>query len=89
MINRKLFDEINAELSIELKKLCGNIRENISKIIKSSIPKQLRLYTKAFTETWISFYAGVYLYETLYNNGLIVVLEDDDITPVACWIYEK
>ena len=86
--SRKLFDEINMELSSELKKLCGNIRENISKIVKSSIPKQLRPYTKAFTETWISFYAGVYFYETLYNNELIVVPQDDDLTPVACWIYE-
>jgi RNA polymerase sigma factor (sigma-70 family) len=87
--SRKLFNEINNVLSAELKKLCGEIRENIFRIVKATIPEQLRPYTKGYTETWIAFYAGVYLLEALYNKGFIMVPEKDDLTPIACWIYEK
>ena len=87
--SRKLFETINTELSANLKRLCGEIRDNISRIAKTTIPDQLKSYTNGYTETWIYFYAGVYLHEALYNNGLISIPEKDDLTPVACWIYEK
>jgi hypothetical protein len=84
-----LFETINTEHSAEFKKLCGVIRENISRIVKATIPEQLKTYTKIYTETWISFYAGVYLSEVLYSKGFISIPEKDNLTPVACWIYEK
>ncbi len=87
--SRKLFDEINEYLSDVLKSLCETIRENISRIVKTTIPDQLRAYTKGYTETWISFYAGVCLFESLYNTGMITIPEKNDMTPVACWIYEN
>ncbi len=87
--SRQLFGEINEKLSGVLKSLCGPVRENISRIVKATIPEQLRSFSKGYTETWISFFAGVYLLEALYNHGMITIPEKDDVTPVACWIYEK
>jgi hypothetical protein len=87
--SRKLFEEINTGLQTELEELCGEIRENITRIVKGTIPEQLRPFIKGYTETWIAFYAGVYLHEALYNKGFIAVPEKDDLTPVACWIEEK
>jgi RNA polymerase sigma-70 factor (ECF subfamily) len=87
--SRSLFQAINAELSATLNRLCVEIRENIARIVRSTIPEQLKNYVKGYTETWISFYAGVYLKEALYNKGFITLPEKDDLTPLACWIYEK
>lgn len=85
----KLFEEINAGLTEKLHSLCGEIRENISRIVKTTIPEQLRPYAKGYSETWISFYAGVYLREALYNSGFIAIPENDSPVPVACEIDEK
>lgn len=87
--SRKLFESINAELMTVLRPLCEEIRENIFRIVKTTIPEQLRQYAKGYTETWISFYSGVYLHEALYNKGFITIPEKNDKTPIACYIYEK
>jgi hypothetical protein len=87
--SRDLFSKINAELSEQLSPLCREIRENIGRIVKSTVAPQLKKYAKGFTETWISFYSGVYFYEALYNKGFISIPERDDKTPVACYIYEN
>lgn len=87
--SRKLFKTINAEILTVLAPLCKEIRKNIYRIVKTTIPEQLLQYEKGYTETWISFYSGVYLHEALYNNGFITIPEKNDRTPVACYIYEK
>lgn len=87
--SRKLFEEINAGLTEKLHSLCSEIRENICRIVKATIPEQLRPYAKGYAETWISFYAGVYLSEALYKSGFITIPENDSPIPVACEIYEK
>jgi RNA polymerase sigma factor (sigma-70 family) len=87
--SRELFNEINEHLSDVLKNMCQTIRQNITRIIKATLPHQLHAYIKGYTETWISFYAGVYLFESLCNDGMITVPEKNDITPVACWLYEN
>ena len=86
---RKLFNKINSELAGVLVHLCNEIRENIGRVVKSTIPPQLKDYTKGYTETWIMFYSGVYFMEALYNKGFISIPEPDDKTPVACYIYEN
>lgn len=85
---RKLFDEINTELTTSLSPLCKEIRENIGRIVKTTIPPQLKKYAKGYTEVWIMALSGVYFYEALYNNGFIKIPEKSDKTPVACYIYE-
>jgi RNA polymerase sigma-70 factor (ECF subfamily) len=86
---RKLFEEINADLTQKLAPLCVEIRENIGRIVKSTIPPQLKDYAKGYTETWISFYSGVYFFEALYNKGFITIPEKGDKSPVACHIHEN
>lgn len=87
--SRRLFASINAELTAALQKLCGPIRENIARIVRATLPEQLRDYTNGYTETWIGFYAGVYLREALYDSGFLTIPQKDDLTPLACWISEK
>ncbi|HOP10193.1 MAG TPA: sigma-70 family RNA polymerase sigma factor [Oscillospiraceae bacterium] len=87
--SRELFHRINVELSSELKKLCGDIRANISRIVSATLPEQLKAYENGYTETWIAFYAGIYFNETLYQRGFIQIPERNDLTPIACLIYEK
>lgn len=87
--SRKLFEEISSELLKELKPLCKNVRENISRIVSNTLPEQLAAYTNGFAETWISFYSGVYLYEALYDKGFLQIPEKDNDIPVACWITER
>ncbi|MDR0288036.1 MAG: sigma-70 family RNA polymerase sigma factor [Clostridiales bacterium] len=85
---RKLFDKINADLEKKLSPLCKVIRENMCKIVKSTIPPQLKNYTKGYVETLLRFYSDLYFYEALYNKDFINIPEKGDKTPVACWIYE-
>ncbi|MHB1357231.1 MAG: sigma-70 family RNA polymerase sigma factor [Anaerolineae bacterium] len=87
--SRHLFTAINVELSTKLSPLCKEIRGNIARLIKTTIPEQLHPYTKGYTQTWILFYAGICLREALYNNGFLTVPAVGDSTPVACWVYEK
>lgn len=87
--SRELFEKINGELLPKLKPLCCEVRENVTRIVRSSLPEQLKAYTKAFTETWLSFYAGIYLSEAMYNKGFLLIPEKDNDLPVACWINEK
>lgn len=86
--SRKLFVEINNELSEILHPLCIEVANNIRRIVKATIPEQLNNYIDGFTSTWINFYSGVYFHETLYNKGFLTVPEKDDNTPIACYIYE-
>jgi hypothetical protein len=69
--------------------LCGEIRENITRIVKSTIPEQLHPYANGYTETWIKFYSGAYLHEALYNKDFIKIPENDENAPIASYIYEK
>jgi len=87
--SRKLFEQINSELIKELRSLCQPIRENIARIVKTTIPEQLHGYVKGFTETWINFYAGMYFLEMLYKEGMLVIPEADDLTPVTYTIEQK
>jgi len=84
--SRALFDKINAELSPKLSLLCEPIRANIHSIVTATIPPQLKGYARGFAETWISFYAGVYLTDALYNHGFLAI---PTVNPVACRIDEK
>jgi len=86
---RKLFKEINAELTVKLTSSCKEIRENIGRIVKSTIPPQLKNYTKGYTEIWIMAFSGLCLYEGLYNKGFLTIPAQDDKTPIACWIHEN
>ena len=86
---RKLFDELNTDLAVVLSPLCKEIRENIYRITKATIPPQLKGYTKGFAETWIMLYSGVYFFGALYNKGFITIPEQGDKSPVACYIYEN
>lgn len=86
--SRALLAKINAELSERLRPLCGEIRENVSRIVKATLPEQLGAYTEGFTETWLSLYAGTSLLEALYRRGFLQIPEKDDPTPLACRIDE-
>ena len=86
---RRLFDRINGGLAEKLAPLCKEIRKNISRIVKSTIPPQLKNYAKGYTETWIMFYSGVYFYEALHSKGFISVPEKGDKIPVVCYIHEN
>lgn len=84
--SKSLFEKINAELELVLIPLCKEIHENISKIVASTIPPQLKQYAHGYTAYEISFYAGIYFREALYNKGFMTIPEDSDKTPVSCWI---
>jgi len=86
--SKKLFEKINGELASVLKPLCKEIYENVSKIVASTIPPQLKEYIHAYTATEIGFYANSYFIEALFNKGFVTLLEDDDKTPVSCWLEE-
>lgn len=86
--SRKVFDEINAKLKSMLQPHCKETANGMRRIVKSTIPEQLKEYADGFAFTWISFYSGVYFYEALYNNGFLTIPEKGDNTPVACYIYE-
>lgn len=86
--SRKLFEDINADLKKVLQLHCKKTAANMQRIVKATIPEQLKEYVDGFASTWISFYSGVYFYEALYNKGFLKIPEKDDNTPVACYIYE-
>lgn len=84
--SKELFKKINAELETVLSPLCKEIYENISKIVASTIPPQLKQYIHGYTSFEIQFYAGIYFMEALLNKGFVTIPEDTDKTPVSCWI---
>ena len=86
--SKELFGKINSELEIVLAPLCKEIYENISRIVASTIPPQLKKYTHGYTSFEIQHYAGIYFREELYNKGFLTIPEDSDKTPVSCWIDE-
>jgi len=86
--SRELFNKINAELEPVLAPLCKEIYENISRIVSSTIPPQLKEYIHGYTSFEIQHYAGIYFRESLYNKGFLTIPENDDRTPVSCWIDE-
>ncbi|MBQ8287162.1 MAG: sigma-70 family RNA polymerase sigma factor [Clostridia bacterium] len=87
--SRAVMEEVNRTLREALQEMCKPIREGIHRIVKATIPPQLTEYARGFAETWISFYAGVYLKEALYNAGFLSIPEAGDVTPVACRIDVK
>ena len=84
--SKKLFEKINSELNPVLAPLCKEIYESVSKIVTLTIPPQLKKYIHAYTATEVGFYAGSSFMEALYNKSFVTPLEDDDKTPVSCWI---
>ena len=86
---RSLFDKINAALQESLSPLCNEIRENINRIVKATLPPQLKKFAKGYRETWLMALSGVLFYEALYEKGFLTIPAEDDCTPIACWIYEK
>jgi RNA polymerase sigma factor (sigma-70 family) len=82
--SRELFNKINGEFSI-LNQLCKEIYENISRIVSSTIPPQLKQYTHGYTITEIRFYSSIFFHEVLYSKGFLTIPEDSDKTPVSCW----
>ena len=87
--SRKIAVDIDAALKEKFGMLCADIRNNITRIVSKAIPPQLRSYAKGYTETWISFYAGIYLLEALYDRGFILLPEANNPIPLACEIVEK
>ena len=87
--SRALFDAIRAELHPALNRQSEAVGRNIEDIVNATIPEQLKLYARGYTQTWIDFYAGVYLYEALHQQGFLTLPEDGDLMPLACWIDEK
>ena len=85
---KKLMANINAELTQTLAPLCSILQENIARIVKTTLPEQLRLYTTTYTNTWLSAFANALFMEALYNRGFITLPEAGDLTPVACYIDE-
>ena len=86
--SKKLFEKINAELNSVLTPLCKEIYDSVSKIVASTIPPQLKQYIHAYTATEVGFYANSYFIEALCGKSFVVLLEDDDKTPVSCWLEE-
>ena len=86
--SKELFKKMNSELEIVLAPLCKEIYENISRIVASTIPPQLKQYIHGYTSFGIQHYAGIYFREALYNKGFLTIPEDSDKTPVSCWIDE-
>ncbi|MCL2774266.1 MAG: sigma-70 family RNA polymerase sigma factor [Oscillospiraceae bacterium] len=86
--SKELFNKINSELEVVLAPLCKEIYENISRIVASTIPPQLKQHTHGYTSFEIQHYAGIFFREALYNKGFVTIPEDSDKTPVSCWIDE-
>jgi hypothetical protein len=86
--SKKLFEKINAELAPVLVPLCKEIYDNVSKIVTSTIPPQLKEYIHAYTAKEVGFYANTFFIEALYGKGFFTLLEDSDKTPVSCWLEE-
>lgn len=79
-----LFAEINQELGKILSPLCMELHANVCRIVKATIPPQLKEFAEGYTQTWVEFYAYICFCEALYGKGFIVVPEDGDKSPVAC-----
>ncbi len=86
---RAIFREINAELEEELRRLCGDMAEQMRRIVAATIPDQLKAYVDGYTDTWIGTFGNGYFYEALEHAGFIAVPDADDNTPVASFIYYK
>ena len=86
---RELFRAINAELEVELRRLCGDMAEKMRRIVETTIPEQLKAYIDGYTDTWIGTFGNGYFYEALEEAGFIAVPDDEDNTPVASFIYRK
>jgi len=86
---KTLFDMINKDLTNYIKPQCIEIKENVRRIVKSSIPNNLKEYIHGYVETLISFYATTFFYEALYNKGFITVPERNEQIPIACNIIEN
>jgi hypothetical protein len=84
----QLFNKINVELESVLAPLCKELYENISRIVASTMPPQLKEYIRGYTIFEIGFYSGILYRESLYNKGFLTIPEDSDKTPVSCWIDE-
>ena len=86
---RAIFSEINAELEPTLTALCGDTAEKIRRVVRASIPEQLKAYADGFADIWIGTHAGGYFYEALEEAGFIAVPDAEDNTPVASFIALK
>lgn len=86
---QELLDEINGELMPVLLPLCEEIRKSIGRVVKSTIPPQLKQYANSYTEIWIMYYTDTSFLETMYNKGFVTLPESDNKSPVACYIYEN
>lgn len=89
VINNKcmdVFKKMNEELKEKLNQESTNIYNNIYRIVKNTIPEQLKDYAKGYTTTEIMAYSGIFFSEALYQLGLLEIPKEGDLTPVACYI---
>ncbi len=86
---QKIFDEINAELSTFIQPHCKEIFENLTRIVKATLPPRLKEYAKGYTATEIMFYSTMELLKALYDKGFLIIPEKTAKMPVACYILEK
>ncbi len=82
----KLFAEIDTELLSALEVPSKKLYERISDVVKTTLVPQLSDYAHGFTVTWISFLAGALFAEALYEDGFLMIPEEDDNRPYACEI---
>ncbi len=82
----RLFADIDTELLTALEAPSKKLYERISDVVKTTLVPQLSDYAHGFTVTWINFLAGALFAEALYEDGFLMIPEEDDHRPYACEI---
>ena len=83
---RALFAELEAELQTTLEAPSKKLYDRISDVVKTTLPPQLADYAHGFTVTWLGLLEGALFAEALYEDGFLMIPEEDDDRPYACEI---
>ena len=83
---RALFAEIEAELQTALEDASRKLYQRVSDVVRATLVPQLADYAHGFTVTWLGLLEGALFGEALYEDGFLMIPEEDDNKPYACRI---
>jgi len=83
---RALFAEMEAALQSTLRAPSEKLYQRVSDIVRATLVPQLADYAHGFTVTWLGFLEGALFAEALYEDGFLMIPEEDDNRPYACEI---
>ena len=81
-----LLEQMNQRLQPVIEAATKQIYEEILKLVKATIPEQLKKYTVGYAKTWLVALASVKFREALYRQGFVSIPPVEERNPYACCI---